>query len=74
MSKKVCKFCGEKIDKDDIFCKGCGAEIQKDEEIIDAIIEKDKTSKKDTNYLLFIIVVLLLIIAIVSGFLILFKN
>ena len=73
MSKKVCQFCGESINKSDIFCKGCGAKVDIDEDIVDAVIEKDKTTKKDTNYLLSIMVILLLIIVAVSALLIFFK-
>ena len=72
MSKNICKFCGEKIDKNDIFCKGCGAKLEKDEEVIDAVIEKDK-SKKDTRYLLSMMILLLLAIIIISGLIIILK-
>ena len=72
MSKNICKFCGERIDKSDIFCKGCGAKVEKDEEITDAIIENDKT-KKDTKYLCSMIILLLLAIIIISGLIIILK-
>ena len=72
MNKNTCKFCGEKLDKSDIFCKGCGAKIEKDEEIVDAVISNDK-SKKDTKYLWFMIILLLLAIAIISGLIIILK-
>ena len=72
MSKNICQFCGEKIDKNDIFCKGCGAKVEKDEEVVDAIIEKDKT-KKDTKYLWSMIILLLLAIIIISGLIIILK-
>lgn len=74
MSKNICKFCGESINKNDKFCNGCGAKIEKDEEIQDAIIEKDKTSKKDTNYLLVLILILIVAIVVFSGLLIIFKK
>ena len=48
--------------------------IEKDEEIQDAIIEKDKTSKKDTNYLLVLILILIVAIVVFSGLLIIFKK
>ena len=70
MSKKICKFCGEDIDRNDIFCKGCGAKIDKDEEIVDAVIEKDKTTKKDTNYLWFLVLLFLIVIIISSSIII----
>ena len=69
-----CKFCGEEISKNDIFCISCGAKIEKDEEIVDAIINKDKTTKKDTNYLKVLILLLLVAIVVFSGLLIFFKN
>ena len=72
MNKKICEFCGTKISKNDIFCKGCGAKIDKNEEIKDAVIEVDKTSKKETGFLLYIILFLLIIIIITGLFLILF--
>ena len=72
MSKNICQFCGERIDKNDIFCKGCGAKIEKDEEVKDAIIENDK-SKKDTKYLWSMIILLLLAIVIISGLIIILK-
>ena len=74
MSRDICKFCGERINKGDKFCNGCGAKIEKDEEIVDAIIEKDKTIKKDTNYLKFLILILLIAVVVISGLLIFFKN
>ena len=74
MSKKVCQFCGEDINKSDIFCKGCGAKLPKDEVIMDAIIDKDNTTKKDTNYLLYLLVILLIIILVVTGLIIFFKK
>ena len=74
MSKNVCKFCGETINSTDKFCNGCGAKIEKDEEIVDAVIEKDKTIKKDTNYLKTLILILLVAIVIISGLLIFFKK
>ncbi len=73
MSKNFCKFCGEEINKNDKFCNGCGAKIENDEEIVDAVIEKDKTSRKDTDYLKLLIVLLLIIIVIIGGLIILFK-
>lgn len=73
MSKNICQFCGETIDKNDIFCKGCGAKVEKNEEIKDAVIINDNTSKKDTLFLLVFVLFLLLIIAITTGLIILFK-
>jgi len=72
MNKNICQFCGEKINKSDIFCKGCGAKIEKDEEVKDAIIENDKT-KKDTKYLWSMIILLLLAIIVISGLIIILK-
>lgn len=72
MSKNICKFCGEKLNKSDIFCKGCGAKIEKEEDIKDAIIVNDK-SKKDTKYLWTMIILLLLAIIIISGLIIILK-
>ena len=74
MSKDVCKFCGEEINTNDKFCNGCGAKIEKNEEIVDAVIEKDKTTKKDTDYLKMLILLLLIVIVIISGLLIFFKK
>ena len=74
MSKNICKFCGEEINKNDKFCNGCGAKIEKNEEIVDAIIEKDKTTRKDTNYLKVLILILLIVIVVISGLLIFFKK
>ena len=73
MSKGFCQFCGEKLDKNDIFCKECGAKIDNDDEVKDAIIESNKAKKKDTQFLLSLIAILLVVICVVTFFIILFK-
>ena len=74
MSKSFCSFCGEKLDKNDIFCKECGAKVEKNEEIKDAIIEKDKSEKKEISFMLYIITFLLIVISFITLLLILFKK
>ena len=70
MNKQFCKFCGEQLDKSDIFCKECGAKVEKDEEIKDAVIDGEK-NKQSSTFIISVIVILLLVIVIAGAFLIL---
>ena len=69
MKKKICEFCGEPLNKNDIFCRGCGAKIDNNEEVKDAVIEGEKS--KNTTFITSIIVLLLLVIVIAGLFILL---
>ena len=59
MRKRKCEFCGEKLNKDDVFCKNCGNEIRNEDVVKDAIIEDPN---KNNTFILSIIVMLLIFI------------
>ena len=68
MRGKKCEFCGEPISKDDIFCKGCGAKVNKKEVIKDAVIEGEKNSFNNTNFIMGIIVIILILMVLLGLF------
>lgn len=66
--RRKCEFCGEIIEKDDLFCKSCGNEVKYDNVVEDAVIEDPNKKKQDSTFILSVVVLLLLIIVSLGAY------